>query len=244
MQWVSVGILTYNAMFILEYIMCRFHGKTRSIFLLRVSCGSHGQSGVARWLCPNAFPCAQYFTGNIEYCTTATVSMIKAEQTPLITTVLLAEKTLIFDRRSHLGLGHLLWCYRCLSVWDLPIPWPKLVDADGRESSNGPIIQNGDHVPICSHETIGFPWGFPHLLKDFWCQGNLLHRNLHVPLTHGALVGLLADLVDPVDLVDPKWGLARSALAEMRETYGNHQIHQVSLVNNHMDVSQTRDMMV
>ena len=76
-----------------------------------------GQSGVARWLCPNAFPCAQYFTGNIEYCTTATVSMIKAEQTPLITTVLLAEKhlsladTLIWDH-----LGHLLWCYRCLSV--------------------------------------------------------------------------------------------------------------------------------
>ena len=99
----AVGILTYNAMFILEYIMCRFHGKTRSIFLLRVSCGSHGQSGVARWLCPNAFPCAQYFTGNIEYCTTATVSMIKAEQTPLITTVLLAEKTLIFGRHSHLG---------------------------------------------------------------------------------------------------------------------------------------------
>jgi len=75
--------------------------------------------------------------------------------------------------------------------------------------------------------------GFPHLLKDFWCQGNPLHRNLHVPLTHGALVGLLADLVDLVDLVDPTWGLARSALAEMRETYGNHQIHQVFLVNNH-----------
>ena len=72
--------------------------------------------------------------------------------------------------------------------------------------------------------------GFPFLLKDFWRQGNPLHRNLHVPLTHGALVGLLADLVD---LVDPTWGLARSALAEMRETYGNHQIHQVFLVNNH-----------
>ena len=138
--------------------------------------------------------------------------MIKAEQTLSDHCSSCEKKTDLMDRRSHLGSSRTsAGCYRCLSVWDLDPNWLML---NQWESSNEPIIQNGDHVPICSHETRWFSMGFPHLLKDFWCQVEPEKpQPPYFPLTQGALVGLLADLVD---LVDPTWALAL-ALAEMRE---------------------------